>query len=395
MAELEGSAVEAVVETPQAEVQDSGESPKLLHEQGLSKNDILERLMGTEDRIPEIVPEIEEVEAPKAPETPVEPAKAKESVIPGLEEEKPVEAPPEPKKDDVVDASADADAPGAGKFKVRAADGTFVDVPDVKVDFQIGEKVYKGKGIPELVRMAYDGVAGQRAIAQARQYEQETIPQLQQTFVQREAALQAEVDAQIALNAAILADATGETWAKHHEKFAQAQSPEAVAERAQQEAMTLRNTIAEQQAQQYSANVYATQVRPALDRVAQECPDVSDHTKAGIIADVTKDLLVNGRIPLERYPELVNRMNGPYAIAVRAEQARFAEARQKFEAEVVKAKADADAALRAAQARQNALVDGIKPVGGVPGSSQIQKPLPPPRNKEEARERIINRKYEG
>ena len=394
MPEIEGSAVETIVETPQNEGQDGGEAPKLLHEQGLTKNDILDRLMGMEDRIPEVPSEVDS-EDPEAPEPPAEAPKPKESVIPGLEEEKPVEAPPEPKKDDIVDASGDADAPGAGKFKVRAADGTFVDVPDVKVDFQIGEKIYKGKGIPELVRMAYDGVAGQRAIAQARQFEQEVIPTMQQSFAQRESQLQAEIDAQISLNAAILADATGETWAKHHEKFAQAQSPEAVAERAQQEASTLRNTIAEQQAQQYSANVYATQVRPALDRVAQECPDVSDHTKAGIIADVTKDLLVNGRIPLERYPELVNRMQGPYAIAVRAEQARFTEAHQKYQADVAKAKAEADAALRAAQAKQNTLVQGLKPVGSVPGSSQIQKPLPPARNKAEARERIINRKYEG
>lgn len=392
MSELAGSA--AGEAPPQDTGVEAADAP-LLYEQGLNKAEVLAKLMGEVDYVPEVPDQEGLGESPAIEqEGAVEAAKVADNTIPGLEAEKPADAPVEPKADEPVDAATAEDAPGAGKFKVRNADGSFAETPNVVVDFQIGEKVYKGKSLPDLVRMAYDGVAGQKAVVENRQLQAEVIPRIQQEANQRYQRLEAEYQAQLELNAAILQDATGETWAKNHEKFAQAQSPEAVAERAQQEAMQLRNTLAEQQADQYRATTYATYIKPALDFVAQECPDVSDTTKAGIIASITGDLLVQGRIPPEKYPELVNRMQGPYVQAVRAEQKRFADARAATEAAVTKAKAEAAAELREAQKKQNALVAGMKPVGGVPGS-QIAKPLAPPRNKAEALDRIINRPYTG
>jgi len=391
MSELAGS---AAIEAPQDTGVEAADAP-LLYEQGLNKAEVLAKLMGEVDYVPEVPDQDGLQETPAIEqEGAVEAAKVADNTIPGLEAERPADAPVEPKANEPVDAATAEDAPGAGKFKVRNADGSFAETPNVVVDFQIGEKVYKGKSLPDLVRMAYDGVAGQKAVVQARQLETEVIPRIQQEAQARIARLEAEYQAQLDLNAAILQDASGETWAKNHEKFAQAQSPEAVAERAQQEAMQLRNQFAEQQAEQYRANTYATYIKPALDEVARECPDVSDTTKAGIIASITGDLLVQGRIPPERYPELVNRMQGPYVQAVRAEQKRVADARQATEAAIAKAKAEAAAELREAQKKQNALVAGMKPVGGVPGS-QVAKPLPPPRSKAEALQRIIDRPYAG
>ena len=380
MAENEGS---AVVETPQVDAVP-------LHEQGVSKSGILSQLMGDQEYVHEVVPDETVDTLVPAPESPVEAVTPTDSVIPGVEVEKPADEPVEAKADDSEkDASTVTDAPDAGKFRVRNEDGSFVETPPVKVEFRVGEKVYT-KDVASLVRMAYDGVAGQKAVAQNKQYEAEVIPRIQFEANQRIQQLQADYEAQVALNAAILADETGETWAKNHEQFAKAQSPEAIALRAQQETESLRNSLAEQQERQYRDNIYATHIQPALNQVAQECPDVSDHTKAGIIADLTKDLLVAGRIPPQRFPELAQRMQSQYVTAVRAEQQRFSQARQELDAAVAKAKADAAAELRAAQAKQNKLVAPLVPVGTTP-TTGVSKPLPPARNAREVLERINNR----
>lgn len=378
---------EVGAEIPQESAPQSEPAP--LHEQGFSKSDIMSRLMGDQEYVPEVMSDETTDTLTVAPDSPVEAVTPTDSVIPGVEVEKPADAPVEAKADDSEkDASAVTDAPDAGKFRVRGEDGSFVEAPSIKVEFRVGEKVYT-KDVGSLVRMAYDGVAGQKAVAQNKQYESEVIPRLQFEANQRIEQLTADYEAQVQLNAAILADETGETWAKNHEQFAKAQSPQAVAERAQQEAASLRQTMAEQQAQQYTANIYATHIQPALNDVAQQCPDVSDHTKAGIIADLTKDLLVAGRIPPQRFPELVQRMQGPFVTAVRAEQQRHTQSRQELDAAVAKAKADAAAELRAAQAKQNKLMTPLVPVGAAT-SPNIVKPLPPARNKREVLERITN-----
>ena len=324
-----------------------------------------------------------------APSTPAEPAKPVEGTIPGLEPEKPAEAPVDESEQDVASV---ADATEAGKYREKNPDGTLSPIPDLKDEVRVGDKE-SNKDVAGLVRMAYDGVAGQRAVAEKRHLESEVIPRLQQVAQQRINELQAVYEALVELNAAILADATGETWAKNHEKYAAAQSPEEVARRANEQTLALRQQLAEQQAQQYTTQTFATQIKPVLDTVAVECPDVSDHTKAGIIADITKDLLVAGRVPPDRFPTLVARMQSTYVTAVRAEQARFASLKQSTEAELAREKEAAAAALRQAQAKQKALVAGMKPVGGAPTSGDL--PLPPPRTRAEALERIVNRPYTG
>ena len=375
---------EVIAQEAAAEAPVEAAEPQSMAEQGLAKGEILSRLFGeTEYEADDSGAPIVEA-AVAAPESPVEPPKPVEGVIPGSEAVKPAEPIVDDSEKDVASV---ADAPGAGKFRVRTEEGSFTETPAVKVEFQVGEKVYT-KGVPELVRMAIDGVAGQRAVAQARQLESEVIPRLQGEAQTQIAQMRADLEAQIELNAAILADETGETWAKNHEKFAQARSPEQIARRAQEEANAARAALAESQQTQYVQHIHATQIKPVFDRVAAECPDVSDHTKAGFVADLTKDLLVNGRIPPERFAELVGRMNGPYVEMARAEQARHTQAKAALDAEVAKARAEAQAELRKAQAKQNELVAPIAPVGAVPGSA-VQTPRPPAKTRREALERII------
>lgn len=381
----ETAVADAAPEAPEAE------APTML-EQGMGRTEILARLMGgNEDREPDDVnslPDEDGEVAPEAAEAAPAPVEATDIDIPGLEPEKPAEkATDESEKD----ATAVDDAPGAGKFRVRAEDGKLTAAPNVKFEFQVGDKVY-AKDAAGVIRMAIDGIAGQKVAAHAKQLETEVIPRLQYESQQRLTALQADYDAQVALNADILADETGETWAKNHEKFAQSHSPEQVALRAQEDANALRQQLAEQQAQQYTAQVYATQVTPILARVAAECPDVSDHTRAGILADLTKDLLVQGRIPPERYPELVQRLNGPFAQYAKAEQDRFSALTKKQVEATAAAEAKTAAALRDAQKKQNALIAGMKPVGSAP-DSPVSKPLPPAKNRREVLERITSGAY--
>lgn len=352
---------------------------------GLSRTEILAKIA----EVPNVPTEGPDGEvAAEAAEAPPAPAKPTDNAIPGLEAEKPPEKAPEPPVDESEKNAADvADAPDAGKFRIKDASGKFAETPDVKVEFRVGDKVYQ-KDVASLVRMAYDGVAGQRAVAQARHLEAEVIPRLQQTAQQTQAQLQAELQAQIELNAAILSDPTGETWAANHEKFTAARSPEQIARRAQEEAASAKAQLAEQSQQQYIAQTNATYIAPVLEHVAKECPDVSDHTKAGFIADLTKDLLVNGKIPPDRFPELVNRISGPYVQMARAEQQRVNELKAATQKEVERVNAEHQAELRKAQAKLNSSVAPMKPVGAVAPSGDL--PLPPPRNREEALERIRN-----
>ena len=80
-----------------------------------------------------------------------------------------------PSSDEGAEAHANAPAEppaeavigeGATRVVVRSADGKFTPAPDVKLEFQVGDKTYL-KSPAELVRMARDGVAGQSYVQKA------------------------------------------------------------------------------------------------------------------------------------------------------------------------------------------------------------------------------------
>lgn len=330
----------------------------------------------------------------EAPESPEKPDPALGVVIPGTEQDKPVEVKleaPEPVADDTEkDAKDVEDAPKPGTFRVKGPDGKFVETPDVKVELRVGDKVYT-KDLAGLTRMAFDGIHGQKASVRVAQLEQE-VPRIQQSYEARLQEVSQAHETSEKLLEEVLKDPTGEKWAEYHEKYTQLMSPEAQLERTRAELNQQRETQNQQYEAQQRSAYYTSNVEPVLHFVNAEAPDVSDVAKTGRIAILTGDLLVNGRIPSSAYPELVRRLNVDYVPWARAEQAKTSEARTNTEKVLAEEKAKLEKERRTLQRQQNASVREVAPKGAVP--SNVTPQLPRPRTRAEAREQILGREWE-
>lgn len=290
-----------------------------------------------------------------------------EQDIPG---EAPV-APPTPKAEVVEETPSAEEAPAPGKFKVRDAKGEFITPPDVKVDFTVGEKSYR-KDIPSLVRMALDGVNGQKVAAQARQLETEVIPRLRSEYEQTLNEKQADFEAQSSLVRRILSDPTGQEWLKQHEAWNELHSPEAQAQRAEQRAAEAERRLHQNSRADIIRQVSETHIKPLVAQIERECPDVDGDAMLGLMMKYSAPLQgPDGIIPQHRYHELVAQLHGPVLQEARQKQERFNALRTAQAAQIdaeKKAQAGVHAkALKDAQRKQNASVAPLAP-------SKVQSP---------------------
>lgn len=304
-----------------------------------------------------------------------------EGDIPGLEP--PVEPVVDPAKDaDEGELPVTGDSPSPGKFKVRDHEGNFVKAPDVKVDFTVGDKSYR-KDVPGLVRMAVDAVAGQQHATKARQLEQEVIPSLRSEYESKLQAIGSDFEAQSNLIRRILSDPTGQEFQRQLEAWEVINSPEARAQQAQERAAELEKQMQQQQRTQTINQVNETHIKPLVELIGRECPDVDGDALLGLMQKHMIPLQgPDGIIPQERYGELVARLNGPVLQEARLKQKRFNDMRTeqvaKFEAEK-KAEAEKNAKLlREAQRKQNATVAAISPVKASTATSDSTTSTPPP-----------------
>lgn len=265
----------------------------------------------------------------------------------------------------------------------RNADGTFKTQldPSQKFDIKIrdketGETKVYSKTIPEVLRMAADGVWGQKVKDEVKYY-RENVPAWQQTH----STLRADLDAQMALNRELLS-APDEVVIARRTEFSQQMSPENQLARLhaqlQEQQQQQQQTILQQQQTQAANAFVQTRLAPALQNAESL---VGPERVAEKLAFVTVPLLVNGQIPPERWGQLEAYVAGPFQEWAKSEAAKSTSAASQADT------------LRRTQVAAQAVVQragaAIRPVGSVGADTA---PVAKPKNYQDAIESIIRRR---
>jgi len=275
---------------------------------------------------------------------------------------------------------------GGNRVLVRSPDGKFAPAPDVKLEFQVGDKVYL-KSPAELVRMAKDGVAGQHYYQEAQQLRTQ-VPQLMQQYE----AMQQELEAQRALNLEILNDETA--YLQRRDEWSVLNSPEERLRRyeaqRQQEMQQQQAAQEAAQRQQVVLQYYEHELKPVQDDILNNFPQVTLEAKLGRISIDTAPLMSNGVIPPHRLPEYKAYLAGPFREWVKHEAARVEQAQAAAAAQL-------KATIRQGQQRAQQVVQSVGKSLAPTGQRgpDVPKPAPKPRNREEAKMAIINRAWDG
>ena len=299
-----------------------------------------------------------------------------------------------PSADEGAEANADAPAEppaeavigeGHTRIVVRSADGKFTPAPDVKLEFQVGDKTYL-KSPAELVRMARDGVAGQAYVQKAREYEQ-TLPVYQQQLQE----MQQQLEYQAALNRELLEDESA--YYERRSQWQEMNSPEArLARYEQQRLQEAEAQRAQQEVAQRTQVVqayYVREIQPVQSELLQSYPQVSIETKLGRISMDTAALMQNGVIPPHRLPEYKAYLDGPFREWVQAEAARVEAVNRQRDAQLKQT-------IRQGQQKAQQVVQSVGrqlAPNGRPGAD-APPPAPKPRNREEAKMAIISRPWQ-
>jgi hypothetical protein len=291
--------------------------------------------------------------------------------------------------EDSTDAELDSSEPppeavigeGGNRVVVRTPDGKFAPAPEVKLEFQVGDKTYL-KSPAELVRMARDGVAGQQFAQEVKQY-REHLP----VVAQRIESLERELEAQAALNRELLEDES--SYYERRQQWERMNSPEErlrqIESEREQQLLQQRASYETAQRQQAIASYYMQEIKPVQDTVLNGFPQVSMEAKMGRIAIDTAPLLVNGVIPPQRLPELKAYLAGPFRDWVQSEAARVDQKMASLAAQVDQSRKKAQQAVQSV-GRQLA-----------PNGRPAPDAAPPPRKprtREEAKQMILNRPWQ-
>jgi hypothetical protein len=274
---------------------------------------------------------------------------------------------------------------GGTRIVVRTTDGKYAAAPDVKLEFQVGEKVYL-KSPAELVRMARDGVAGQQFRQEVQQY-REQVPQL----VQQYESLQADLEAQRALNLEMLTDET--RYLARREEWDTLNSPQErlrrMEEQQQQEYQQRMAASQAAQTQQVLMQYYAQELKPVQDELLTQYADVSLEEKMGRISIDTAPLMRNGVIPPDRLPEYRAYLDGPFREWVRQRSAQV----QQMSAQ---RRAELEQQIRAERQKAQQVVQSVGKQLTPAGRAGLDAPPPPKkaRTREEAKAMILGRAWQ-
>lgn len=279
----------------------------------------------------------------------------------------------------------------------RNADGTFktqIDPSqkfDIKIrDAETGETKVYSKTIPEVLRMAKDGVWGQKVRDEVSYY-RINVPRWQeehQTLSTTTAALRAQLDAQMQLNRELLTADEALVVARR-EEFAMEMSPEKrlarmEAELAQREAAQ-RQTEQEQALTRQVTDFANARLAPAVTHAVAL---VGDQRAKEMLAYEMLPFQVNGKVPPEQLERLANHLNGPFMERVKAEAVSKAAPDPKL-AQLEEA---ARAARAEAQRIANATGRAMSPVSNLANTgTDTPKAVAPPKNVNEAIDRIVSR----
>lgn len=328
----------------------------------------------------------------------VEPAPA----APGADPEQATAAPADPTAAPAETAASEPTGP-VGEVVVddgeivltaeRNADGTFktqID-PSQKFDIKIrdpetGETKVYSKTVPEVLRMAKDGVWGQKVRDEVKYYRDnvETWQQTHETLRGTVGDLQAQLDAQMELNRELLT-ADEELVVRRRDEYAAEMSPEKrlarleedIAERDRATARTAR----EQKDMQAVTSFANARLVPAIQQA--EAMVGTEMVQMKLALDLIP-FQVNGKVPPEKLAAVEAHLNGPFMQWAKAEAARRSAIRPEVQAQL-------DAA-RAAEVRAQTVVNQVgRQIAPVGTAGADPAPKVRPKNVHDAIESIITR----
>jgi hypothetical protein len=297
---------------------------------------------------------------------------------------------PAPKPEDGIEIAPEPGATvesGPVKLRFKGADGQYTNTPpipaDQKIEIEIGGKRYV-KDLAGIARMAADAVVGQRHATENSHIKTQIIPQYEQHIESVEEMLQA----QIALNREILSDEG--IYAARRQEFAELNSPERRAERAERALADERDRNAADEQGRAHTEYYQSNVLPEMHAILSECSSLTNEEILGRIALHTGDLLEGGVVPPKNYPKFASYLREQLAPWARAEHAKRGqadtarrEAEQRAEEERRRA-----AQLTTRTELGAALVPAGAPAAAAPVASITPTPQAPARSRAEARERV-------
>ena len=279
----------------------------------------------------------------------------------------------------------------------RNPDGTFktqID-PAQKFDIKVRDKVtgetkVYSKTVPELLRMATDGLAVQKVHDELGYYRKNVDgwKTNAETLTQTKAKLEADLQAQMELNRELLT-ADEALVVQRREEFAREMSPEKKLARLEaqiaEDANKTKQTTEQTKTAEMVRNFAKTQLAPTL--AAAEAKIGPELVKMKLALDLVP-FQVNGQVPPERLNALKAHLTGPFMDWVNAKAAERSAPNPAVEA-AEKAKRDAEAR---AQTLANTVGRAMQPVGSAAhAGNDLTKPVAPPKNVNEAIDRIINR----
>lgn len=303
------------------------------------------------------------------------------AAAPPLTESVPTEATPPVMVGEIKADDAD------GEVVLRARDpktGQFSDMDQTRTyelsvrDKQTGETKQYAKTLPDLMRLAKDGIGMQKQRHELDYYRQNA-PVWEKTH-QETTGRASELEAlavQLLTSPAHEVDALREQYANDH-------TPEKELARVKQQLAATRETqAAETQHRQTSQAIHTltAKIGPAVAEVEGL---LGKATAAGQLALATQSLYRDGKIPPEHFAQLEAYVTGPYLDWARQEAQRMGQVQRE-------ATASTEAARKAQQEAQrlaNTTGHAIRPVGGVGADPQVKGP---PKSSNDAVERIIRR----
>lgn len=279
------------------------------------------------------------------------------------EGEKPVEAP-----------AAEAKKP-LTQFTVLDAEGKETAAPTVGITFKANGKVHENVPLDKVVRLAQSGFYNEQL-----QAKNEALEETHATFTQKYDDVAAALEDQRLLNVRLLQD--DDFLAATRERFAEAQSPQARADRAEAQ---LRQLNLDRQAETVRAEgqqFFSTDVLPRLNKVIQDNPTITEDELYGKFQRTIAPLLRNGMVPKQAWNKVTAFLNGDLGEwAAQLQEKRSAEkANPKAQALLTKAQEEATKAKRK-------LGKALAPGSAVSGTKLAGKPKDI-RNTEDAAEDI-------
>ena len=230
-------------------------------------------------------------------------------------------------------------------------------------DKETGETRVYNKTLPDLMRMAKDGVAMQKSKDELTYYRQQ-VPEWQTQFT----AVRSEAESLRALAIELLT-APDEIVVARREAYAAEQTPEKQIARREAELAARERQILAHQAAAQQQQALAQRIGPIVQEIESL---VGREAAAGKLSLEMAPLMVNGRIPPERFPQLEAFVHGPYRAWAQAEAAK----RGTAQSEVQRQLEAVNRTRQAAQQAANAAAAATRPVGSVTGGMPAPRKAP-------------------